>query len=154
MQDVPLEHWQQSIAVNVLGPFVLCREAIPHLAKHERAFIVNTGAIGTRRMYAGGDYGVYVATKNAARGMLVALSKELRKYTGIHCHIVNPGMVATERALEAVAQGKQRPDLVGKQYASTQDIADAVLFLVTRTGNGMIDELSVRREDADYFCYE
>ncbi len=161
LQDVPVEDWQFSFNVNVLGPFVLCREAIPHLAKHDRAFIVNIGAIGTRRMYSGGSYGVYVATKNAMRGMTVSLSKELRQYTGIRCHIVHPGAVLTERMAESLAKGtatsgvgNSSKDIANAKHISTQDMADAVLFLVTRTGNGMIDEVAVRREDADYWCFE
>ena len=152
LQDVTLEDWQQSIAVNVMAPFVLIRESIPHLRKQDRAFIVNTGAIGTRFMYPGGGYGVYVATKNAARGMAVVFSKELRKYTNIRVHIVNPGMVGTPRLADTLATGGAQ-ELKDVKLISPQDIADAMLFLVTRTTNGMIDEISVRREDADYYCY-
>ena len=153
LQEVPLEVWQHSIAVNVLAPFILTREAIPHLSKQDRAFIVNTGAIGTRFMYPGGAYGVYVATKNAARSMMVVFSKELRKYTNIRVHTVNPGMVGTERVVENISSGGHRPDLKNSKLIDPQDIADVMLFLVTRTTNGMIDEVSVRREDADYYCY-
>ena len=152
LQDVTLDDWRQSIAVNVMAPFILTREAIPHLAKQERAFVVNTGAIGTRFMYPGGGYGVYVATKNAARSMMVVFSKELRKYTNIRVHIVNPGMVATPRLTQAIAGGSSS-ELKDVKLVNPQDIADAMLFLVTRETNGMIDEISVRREDANYYCY-
>ena len=154
LQDVPLEDVQRSLAVNLLAPFVLTREAIPHLRQQERAFIVNMGSIGgARLMYSGGTYGVYVMTKVAARSMMVVFSKELRQYTNIRVHMVDPGMVGTERVVENIAGGATRPDLKESRLVSPQDIADVIFFLVTRTTNGMIDEVSVRREDASYYCY-
>jgi len=84
---------------------------------------------------------------------MIIMSKELRKTTGIRVHIVNPGGVSSERFQSAIDSGVTRPDLVGAKMIAPQEIADAVLFLVTRQGNGMIDEVSVRREDADYYCY-
>lgn len=151
LMDAQLGEWEQAFAVNVRAPFVLCREAIPHLSRQERGFIINIGAIGTRFCYPG--MGIYAATKNAARAMMIVLSKELRDKTHIRVHIVNPGGVSTEKFMGAIEGGKVRPDLKGAKMVEPREIAEAVVFLVTRQGNGVIDEISVRREDASYYCY-
>jgi fengycin family lipopeptide synthetase B len=149
--EMPVEEWKASFAVNVLGPIVLSRESVPHMKKQDKAFIVNIGAIGTRFGYPG--MGIYSAVKNANRAAMIVLSKELRKTSGIRVHIVNPGGVASDRFQDAINAGTIRPDLKGSKMIPPQDIADAILFLVTRNTNGMVDEISVRREDADYYCY-
>lgn len=150
LADVSPDEWDMAYAVTVRGTFMLCRESIPYLKQQPRAFIVNIGTQATRRCQEGA--GVYVATKQAVRGMSIVLSKELRKTTGIRVHLVHPGGTNTNLLTDMLKAG-DRPDLVGSKLISPQEIADTVLFLVTRTGNGMIDEIYVRREDATYFCF-
>jgi NAD(P)-dependent dehydrogenase (short-subunit alcohol dehydrogenase family) len=150
LAQVTPEEWDQAYAVTVRGAFILSKQAIPYLSKQPRAFIVNIGTQATRRCQKGA--GVYVATKNALRGMSVVLSKELRETTGIRVHMVHPGATNSQMAM-AMMTGASRPDLLGAKWIDVQEIADVVLFLVTRTGNGMIDEIYVRREDADYWCF-
>lgn len=151
LADTPLEEWESAWAVNVRGPFVLCREAIPHLRQQERAFIVNLISMAARRHL---PYtGVYVATKNALRSMSIVLSKELREQTGIRVHLLNPGGVLTAPMQRAIETGR-RADLRGTKMMIPEEIAEVVLFLVTRTGNAVIDEVSIRRVDATYFGTE
>lgn len=147
LSEVSLEAWEEQWAVNVRAPFVLCQEAIPHLKKQGRTYIVNIISMAARRHYTGS--GVYVATKNALRSMSIVWSKELRA-AGVRVHLINPGGVTTEPMQRAIESGR-RPDLRAAKMMLPQDIADIVLFLVTREGNMMIDEVSPRRVDAAYF---
>jgi len=147
LSEVSLEALEQQWAVNVRGPFVLCQEAIPHLKKQDRTYIVNIISMAARRHYVGS--GVYVATKNALRSLSIVWSKELRA-AGIRVHLLNPGGVITEPMRRAIDSGR-RPDLKTARMMVPQDMADIVLFLVTREGNMMIDEVSPRRVDAAYF---
>jgi 3-oxoacyl-[acyl-carrier protein] reductase len=148
LSEVPLEMLEYQWAVNVRAPFVLTKEAIPHLKRHERAFIVNIVSMAARRHYV--TSGAYVATKNALRSMSIVWSKELRANTGIRVHIINPGGVITAPMERSIADGR-RPDLKTAKMMVPQDMADIVLFFVTREGNMMIDEVSPRRVDAAYF---
>jgi len=150
--ETSTEQFDKSFEVNVLATFVLCKEAIPHMRKQKIAHIINIGAVQSRRLYPGGF--AYSATKNAMRGMSIVLSKEIRKDSEIRVSILHPAGVSTQWFQKAIDSGKIRPDLKGARMIQPEEMAEAALFLVTRTGNGCVDELTIRRQDADYFCYE
>jgi NAD(P)-dependent dehydrogenase (short-subunit alcohol dehydrogenase family) len=135
--EVITEQWDQTMAVNARGPFLMCREAIPHLKQQERSFIINiSSAVGVKGYP---NQALYTASKHALMGMTKALAKEVHQ-DGIRVHAVCPGGVDTQMIRNA------RPDLDQSVLMQPQEIADIVLFLVTRQGNAVIDEIQVRRE--------
>jgi 3-oxoacyl-[acyl-carrier protein] reductase len=73
--------------------------------------------------------------------MSKVLAKEVQP-DGIRVHVILPGGVDTELAAQA------RPDLDRSQLIRPEEIADIVLFLLTRTGSAVVDEIQVRRESA------
>jgi len=128
--------WDHIMAVNARGPFLLCREAIPYLKQQERSFIINiTSVVGVKGYV---NQAAYSASKHAVMGMTKALAKEVQA-DGIRVHAICPGGVDTEMVSRA------RPDLDRSVLIQPEDIADVVLFLVTRRGNAVIDEVHVRR---------
>jgi len=128
--------WDQIMAVNARGPFLTCREAIPYLKQQERSFIINiSSAVGVRGYP---DQAAYSASKHALMGMTKALAKEVQK-DGIRVHAISPGGVDTQLIRQA------RPDLDPSVLMQPEEIADIVLFLLTRQGNAVIDEIHVRR---------
>jgi 3-oxoacyl-[acyl-carrier protein] reductase len=134
--ETTIEQWDRLIAVNARGPFLLCREAIPYLRQHEQSFIINiTSVVGVKGYI---NQAAYSASKHAAMGMIKALAKEVQK-DGIRVHAICPGGVDTQLI------GRARPDLDRSVLIRPEEIADIVLFLVTRQGNAVIDEIYVRR---------
>jgi 3-oxoacyl-[acyl-carrier protein] reductase len=131
--------WDQIMAVNARGPFLLCRAAIPLLRRQERSTIVNIASVVAVKGYA--NQAAYAASKHALYGMSKALAREVQP-DGIRVHVISPGGVDTELSARA------RPDLDRAGLMLPQEIADIVLFLVTRAGNAVIDEINVRRESA------
>jgi NAD(P)-dependent dehydrogenase (short-subunit alcohol dehydrogenase family) len=71
-------------------------------------------------------------------GMTKALAKEVQS-DGIRVHAICPGGVDTQLLSQA------RPDLDRSVLMQPEELADIVLFLVTRQGNAVIDEIHVRR---------
>ena len=71
-------------------------------------------------------------------GMTKALAKEVQK-DGIRVHAICPGGVDTEMV------SASRPDLDRSELMQPEDIADVVLFLVTRRGKAVIDQVDMRR---------
>jgi NAD(P)-dependent dehydrogenase (short-subunit alcohol dehydrogenase family) len=137
----PLENsttadWNTMMNVNARGPYILCRESIPYLRKKELSFIVNIGSVVSRKGYA--EQAIYTASKHALLGMSKALAKELQD-DNIRVHAICPGGVDTEMVSRA------RPDLDRTVLMQPEDIADAVIFLVTRRGKAVIDEINIRR---------
>ena len=145
--DLTTEEWDQVMDINSRGPFILCREAIPHLRKNTPSFIINMISVGGRTCKS--VRGAYAMSKNALRALSIILSEELRE-TGIRVHAVHPGAVETPMLAKAM---ERRSDLKGARLLRAQEIADIILFLVTHADGGIIDEVSIRRADAPYYCY-
>jgi len=139
LAETTTDEWDRIMAVNARGPFVLCREAVPHLRRQSRSTIVNVASVVAVKGYA--NQSAYAASKHALYGMSKALAREVQS-DGIRVHVISPGGVATELSAQA------RPDLDRAGLIQPQEIADIVLFLVTREGNAVIDEINIRRETA------
>jgi 3-oxoacyl-[acyl-carrier protein] reductase len=137
LETTTAEQWDLLMAVNARGPFLLCREAIPYLRQQESSFIVNVSSVVGYRGYV--NQSAYGASKHALLGMTKALAKDVQQ-DGIRVHAVCPGGVDTDLVRDA------RPDLDPTVLMQPQEIADLVLFLVTRRGNAVIDQVNVRRE--------
>ena len=136
LETTTVEQWNLLMAVNARGAFLLCREAIPYLRQQELSFIVNISSVVGHKGYA--NQSAYSASKHALMGMTKALAKEVQK-DGIRVHAICPGGVDTDLVRDA------RPDLDPAVLMQPQEIADIVLFLVTRRGNAVIDQVNVRR---------
>jgi len=135
--ETTTEQWDRVMAVNARGPFLLCREAIPYLKQRERSFIITIASVVGLKGYV--NQAAYSASKHATMGMTKALAKEVQS-DGIRVHAICPGGVDTSLA------GQARPDLDRSVLIEPEEIAEIVLFLLTRGGNAAIDEVSVRRE--------
>ena len=136
LAETTAEQWDRQMAVNARGPFLLCREAIPFLQQQDQSFIVNIASVVGVKGYI--NQAAYSASKHALVGMSQSLAKEVQR-DGIRVHVLCPGGVDTQMVTQA------RPDLDRSVLIQPQEIADIVLFLVTRRGNAVIDELSIRR---------
>ena len=134
------DEWDRMMAVNARGPFLLCREALPLLKASAEGVIINISSVVGVKGYC--CQAAYAASKHALMGMTKVLAQEL-KGEGIRVHAVCPGGVATGMASE------MRPDLDASALMAPEEVADIVLFLLTRTGNAVIDEVHVRRAQSD-----
>jgi len=134
--ETTTEQWDRIMAINARGPFLLCREAIPYLKKQEQAFIINIASVVGVKGYV--NQAAYSASKHAVMGMTKALAKEVQS-DGIRVHAICPGGVDTQLLSQV------RPDLDRSVLMQPEELAEIVLFLVTRQGNAVIDEIHVRR---------
>ena len=134
--ETTAEQWDRLMAINARGPFLLCREAIPYLRQQRQAFIVNITSVLGVKGYA--NQAAYSASKHAVMGMTKALAKEVQQ-DNINVNAICPGGVDTQMVRQS------RPDLTPSVLMQPQEIADIVLFLVTRQGNAVIDQVLVRR---------
>jgi 3-oxoacyl-[acyl-carrier protein] reductase len=139
LAETATEEWDLIMAVNARGPFMLCREAIPYLKRQKTSFIININSVVGVKGYV--NQAAYTASKHAVMGMTKTMAKEVQK-DGIRVHVICPGGVDTQMA------GQARPDLDKSILMKPEEIADIVLFLVTRRGKAVIDEIHVRRETA------
>ncbi len=136
--DLPAEHLEEMIAVNVLGAIHTVRAALPHLVKSDAADLVTIASEAGRRGLP--LEAVYCASKFAQVGLTAALDHELREH-GVRCTNVCPGGVATEFAMGR-GRTPDMPALAGMMRP--EDVAEAVLFVVTRPRTHRILEVAFR----------
>ena len=136
--ELPAADLEEMIDVNVKGALYAVRAALPELLKSGAADIVTIASEAGRR---GLPYeAAYCASKFAQVGMTSALDHELRE-SGVRCTSICPGGVATDFAM-GHGRTPEMPQLAGMM--SPQDVADAVLFVVTRPRNHRILEVAFR----------
>ena len=143
LADSRTEDWDRIMSINTRGAYIASREAIPYLRQSPPTFIVNISSVVGVKGYV--NQSAYAASKHAMMGMTKSLAKELHA-DGIRVHAVCPGGVDTTMA------GDSRPDLDRSVLMATEEIADIVLFLVTRRGNAVIDQINVRRQASTPFA--
>jgi 3-hydroxy acid dehydrogenase/malonic semialdehyde reductase len=129
------------IETNVLGLLRMTRLCLPHI--RDGGHIVNMGSIAGRQPYE--NAAVYVASKYAVRGFAYALREDLLGRP-IHLTTIEPGLVETGfskvRFRGDVEQAKKVYE--GVEPLTPDDIAECVLFAVTRPKHVNVDELVVK----------
>ncbi len=136
--DTPVEHIEEMIDVNLKGTIYAIRASIPHLLASGSGDVVTIASEAGRRGLPG--EAVYCASKFGQVGLTRALDHELRE-RGVRCTNVCPGGVATDFALED-GYGRTQEVLAGMM--SAKDVADVVLFCLTRPRGHRILETALR----------
>jgi NADP-dependent 3-hydroxy acid dehydrogenase YdfG len=136
--DLSPEFLEEMIDVNVKGTLYAVRAALPHLLRSDAADIVSLASEAGRRGFP--NEAVYCASKFAQVGFTRALDHELREQ-GVRCTNVCPGGVATDFALE---EGRGRTESALTGMMSAEDVAEVVLFVLTRPRNHRILETAFR----------
>jgi len=136
--ELPAEHIEEMIDVNVKGAIYTARAALPHLLESPAAdFVMIASEAGRRGLPL---EAVYCASKFAQVGLTAALDHELRE-RGVRCTNVCPGGVATDFAMGR-GRTPEMPQLAGMMRP--QDVAEAVLFVVSRPRTHRILEVAFR----------
>jgi NADP-dependent 3-hydroxy acid dehydrogenase YdfG len=145
----PIEEWQRMVQVNLLGLLYCAHAALPHLVSaagsgaRRVADMVNVSSVAGRVARLGN--GVYNATKFGVGAFSESLRQEV---TGRHVRIslVEPGAVETE--LGSHNRPEIREELVARfgsiERMQAADIADAILYVVTRPRHMAVNEILVR----------
>jgi NADP-dependent 3-hydroxy acid dehydrogenase YdfG len=136
--DTPLEHLEEMIDVNLKGTIYAARASIPHLIASGEGDLVTVASEAGRRGLPG--EAVYCASKFGQVGLTRALDHELREH-GVRCTNVCPGGVATDFALE---EGYGRTPDVLAGMMSAEDVAEVVMFCITRPRGHRILETALR----------
>ena len=137
------DDWVQMMETNVLGLLRVTKAMLPLLRKAPRAHIVNLGSVAGFEVYQGGVG--YTASKHAVRAITKTLRLELMGEP-IRVTEVEPGLVETEFSLVRFKGDQERASNVykGMEPLSGADIADCIVWVITRPPNVNIDEMVVR----------
>jgi NADP-dependent 3-hydroxy acid dehydrogenase YdfG len=147
--DAPVEEWQQMVDINLSGLLYCTKAALPHLieaAADERrgvADLVNMSSVAGRVPRLGS--GVYNATKHGVGAFSESLRQEVTQ-RHVRVGLIEPGATATELAGHNRAEvlSGLRTRFEGMERLIAQDVADAVLYMVTRPRRTAINEILMR----------
>lgn len=131
LTTMPIELWDHMMAVNLRGPMLGCKHALPHMLSSGGGSIVNTSS----RSAAAGD--LRYAAYGSAKGGLDSFTRYVATMygkQGVRCNAVAPGLVATPRAREHFD-----PELLAiyeanhltPELGSPEDVAEVVAFLAS-----------------------
>ena len=137
------EEWIGMWKTNVLGLMWMTRACLPLLRKAKHGHIVNIGSIAGFETYVGG--GGYTAAKHAVRAITRTLRLELNGEP-IRVTEIDPGLVETEFSVVRFHGDRKAAKAVyeGLKPLTAEDIADCVVFAVTRPPHVDIDEIVIR----------
>jgi 3-hydroxy acid dehydrogenase / malonic semialdehyde reductase len=129
------------LETNVAGLIRMTRLCLPQLA--DGGHIVNIGSIAGRQAY--DRAALYVTSKFAVRGFTYALREDLLGRP-IHLTTVDPGLVETGFSRVRFRGDEEAAAKVyeGVEPVRPEDVADCVLFAVTRPPYVNIDEIVVK----------
>lgn len=129
------------IEVNLKAPFLVIRALLPAMLERGSGIFVNVGSVSGYRAFPGN--GAYSASKFGLRGLHEVLVEELRG-TGVQATLIDPS--ATDTGLWDPLNPDQDPNLPSRaEMLQAEDVAEAVLFAVTRPQGVGIPLLRVER---------
>jgi 3-oxoacyl-[acyl-carrier protein] reductase len=133
-----IDEWKKVIEVNLFGPFMMCKEVLPHMEKLSSATggtIINICSTSARRGYERGS--AYVASKFALNGFSQCLFQECRK-SNIRVISVFPSYVETsvkkESELKEIGEGV---------YMRMEDVADSIITAMKMPQRTTIREIEL-----------
>jgi NADP-dependent 3-hydroxy acid dehydrogenase YdfG len=147
--DAPVEEWDRMLSINVSALLHCTHAALPHLLEAANseprhvADLVNISSVAGRVARSGS--GAYNATKWAVNAFSESLRQEVTKRY-LRVSLIEPGAVATELA------SHNRPEIqtvIAQRFGSverlqSEDIADAIAYVVTRPRHIAINEVLIR----------
>jgi len=136
------EHWRGMWETNVLGLMFMTRALLPKLEASGAGHIVNIGSIAGFETYPGGAG--YTSVKHSVRAITRTLRLELLGKP-IRITEVDPGLVETEFSIVRLGSEERAAKVYeGMTPLTGDDIADCIVWAVTRPPHVNIDEMVVR----------
>ena len=134
--DFAEQTWDDVMAVNVKGMFLLCKATLPHMLAQGNGSIINTSSVMATLTEPG--YEAYTSSKAAVIGLSKSIAVSYAQ-KGIRCNALCPGWVDTAMNLKLAEElgglDKLTPLIKQQQplarMATTREVANCVLFLAS-----------------------
>ena len=130
LRNLSREHWDEVLDVNLGSMFNCAKPTAIHMRERATGSIVNVASV----IGLTGNFGQtnYAAAKAGAIGFTKSLAKELARY-GVRVNAVAPGFMDTDmtRTIDPEIKEDIRKQIPMGYFGTAEDIADAILFLVS-----------------------
>lgn len=123
--------WDEIVATNLKGPFVVSQLFLPLVAESGNGSIVHIGSVSGQ--YGGPRTAHYAASKAG----LISLAQVIARFgapKGVRSNTVAAGLIASEMANAGMAASsvqKASENILLKRFGSPREVADAVVFLAS-----------------------
>lgn len=137
-----IDDWEQMIDTNIKGLLYISKKISPGMIEKREGHIINIGSIAGREVYPSGN--VYCLTKHAVDAITKAMRLDFVEY-GIKVTQIAPGMANTEFSQVRYKGDKEKANKVYEGFTPlyAEDIAEAVLFAVTRPKHVNINDMLI-----------
>lgn len=142
VNSADIDDWDNMIDTNIKGLLYITRIVSPWMVERKSGHIINLSSIAGKEAYPNGS--VYCGTKHAVVAITKAMRIELMP-AGIKVTSIAPGAVETEFSLVRFGGDAEKAALVYKGFTPLQarDLAETILFVVTRPAHVNIDDLLI-----------
>ena len=143
-----VEEWDRMIDVNIKGVLYCVAATLPTMLEQGSGHIINVSSVAGRRPFPSGT--VYSATKFAVRAISQGLRLELSPIKGIRVTDIEPGVVATElthHITDNETANRFQEMWAEKTPLESIDIAETILFVLSRPDHVNVNEILVRPTD-------
>lgn len=146
LQEGDIQDWEAMIDTNVKGLLYVTRHILQSMIARNSGHIVNIGSVAGHTVYPKGA--VYCATKFAVNALTNGLRMDLFGKK-IRVSTIDPGAVETNFSLVRFKGDAERAAAVyeGMDALSPDDVADAVIYCVTRPPHVNVSEVIIMPTD-------
>jgi NAD(P)-dependent dehydrogenase (short-subunit alcohol dehydrogenase family) len=135
--DFPVEHFRNVLDTNLIGPFLLIKNALPAMIERGGSIINVTSDAGQVGYPGWGAYGI---SKFGLEGMSQTWASELEE-TGVRVNWADPGNMNT--VMHRAAEPKEDPS----EWANPADVTDVFVFLASDESKGVTGKRLQAQED-------
>lgn len=139
LETMDVDTFERTVQANLVAPFRVLRAFLPAMRARGAGHIVTIGSVADRNIFPGN--GAYAASKFGQRAMHETLRAELRG-SGVLASLVSPA--ATDTSIWDAIDPDNTPGFPKRsEMLRAADVAEAVLWAVTRAPGVNVDELRI-----------
>lgn len=149
IDELPVETWNQVIAINLTGAFLCAQAAFGQMRKQANGGrIINNGSVSatTPRPFSA----PYTCTKHAISGLTKSLSLDGRQF-GISCSQIDLGNVSSKMG-DKMAEGvlQANGSVLGEPTIAVDPVCDAILYMASLPKGTNVLNITVMANDMPF----
>lgn len=128
VMDISTQVWETTMRVNLRGPWLVVKYALPHLIAAGSSSIINTGSLAASATFS--RSGAYAVSKGALDTLSRVIAVHYGKQ-GVRSNTVHPGFIPSRHMPPGYGETVMLPHMLTPRLGRHDDIAAAVVFLAS-----------------------